>query len=214
MANKKEEPSPGAKVDLRKTLGPLYLCPAGRVTEVKVAPAHFLMVDGVGDPHTAPAYARAVEALFTLAYALKFALKKGAVGIDFAVMPLEGLWWSDDMSSFAADSKKDWKWTMMIRQQPEIDPALFEAARSSQKKKKKPNLDLEGVRFDSLNEGFCSQILHIGPFSTEGPTVKRLHEAITEQGKRLRGKHHEIYLSDIRKVAPEKWRPIIRQPYE
>ena len=212
MTNK-ARPATAGKVDCRKTLGVHYLCPADCVTELKVAPAHFLMIDGVGDPNTAPAYARAVEALFTLAYALKFALKKGELGIDYAVMPLEGLWWSDDMSSFAANSKKDWKWTMMIRQPPEITSALFNAVRDASTKKK-PKIDFAGVRFDSLEEGACLQILHVGPFSTEGLTVSRLHQAITGHGRRPCGKHHEIYLSDIRKAAPEKWRTIIRQPYE
>ena len=202
----------GKKTDLKKTLGPLYLCPSDQVTDVDVPSANFLMIDGVGDPITAPAYVKAVEALFTLSYQLKFCLKKGPWALDYTVMPLEGLWWSEDLSKFEAGAKEDWQWTMMIRQPPEIDDAVLDAVRVAVRKKK-PSIDVDGVRFETFVEGPCVQILHVGPFSTEGPTVKRLHDSLLSCGRNLSGKHHEIYLSDARKAAPEKWRTILRQPF-
>lgn len=200
------------KLDLKKELKALYKTSATEVCRVSVPAAKYLMIDGRGDPNTSAAYAAAVEALFAVSYTLKFAVKKGPLAIDYGVMPLEGLWWADDMAVFSTTSKADWRWTMMIRQPPFVTPDM--AARALDDVRKKKNLAaVERVRFDRLEEGDCLQIMHVGPFSTEGPTVAKLHDAITAAGKVLRGKHHEIYLSDIRRAAPEKWRTIIRQPF-
>ena len=200
-----------AKLDLKKELGVLYQCAPGKVVEVNVPSADFLMADGEGDPNTNPHYAKAVEALFTLAYALKFSIKKSR-GLDYAVMPLEGLWWSDDMSTFTPANKADWKWTLLIRQTEFVDDSLFETVRAALRRKK-PTVAVDVVRFERFEEGACVQTLHVGPFSEEGPAVEKLHEYIRANGKRLSGRHHEIYFSDIRKAAPAKWRTIIRQPF-
>jgi hypothetical protein len=177
---------------------------------VIVSPLRYLMIDGEGDPNTSQEYAQAVESLFTVSYITKFAVKRGPQGIDYGVMPLEGLWWADDLSVFVADNKTDWKWTMMILQpsfvrEETIRAAIFEAG----KKKKLPAL--HKLRLEEFSEGRCAQILHVGPFSTEGLTIAKLHEYIHAHTA-LTGKHHEIYLSDIRRAAPEKWKTIIRQP--
>jgi hypothetical protein len=157
------------------------------------------------------AFAEAVETLFTVSYTLKFMVKKGALATDYGVMPLEGLWWADDMSKFSIEDKSNWKWKVMIAQPPFITHAMLEAAIAEVKKKKNPAA-LSRLRFESFAEGKCAQILHIGPFSAEGPTIARLHKFIETNGGKLCGKHHEIYLSDIRKAAPEKWKTLIRQP--
>jgi hypothetical protein len=154
-------------IDLKKELKHLYNPSAKEVVAVEVPDMNFLMIDGQGDPNTSQSYAEAIEALYAVSYNLKFMIKKGPLQIDYGVMPLEGLWWADDMSTFSTDDKSNWKWTMMI--------------------------------------------MHIGPFSEEGPTVEKVHQYIDEQGDR-RGKHHEIYLSDIRKADPAEWRTVIRQP--
>lgn len=196
-------------IDYRKKLAALY----GARKEpalVDVPALQYLMVDGKGDPNTSRDYAAAVEALFSLSYTIKFTVKR-AKGIDFKVMPLEGLWWCDDMRQFSVERKEDWSWTMMILQPAEVDAALVAQCREALAKKKDVPA-LNKVRFASLDEGRCAQILHVGPFSEEGPTVARLHAFIESQGGKLSGKHHEIYLSDIRRAAPEKWRTIIRQP--
>jgi hypothetical protein len=138
-------------------------------------------------------------------------VKKGALAIDYTVMPLEGLWWADDMSSFLTADKSTWKWTMLMMQPDFITPALVAEAIQAVKRKSDPPL-LETVRLETLSEGLCAQVMHIGPFSAEGPTIERLHQFIAHAGYVRRGKHHEIYLSDIRKAAPEKWRTVIRQP--
>jgi hypothetical protein len=199
------------KIDYKKELKPLYNSPTGKVVEVVVPQLQFLMVDGEGDPNTAPAYAEAVEALYTLSYTLKFMVKKGAAAIDYGVMPLEGLWWADDMSAFTVERKGDWKWTMMIMQPDLVTAEMVEQATvEAQKKKSLAALPL--VRFETFEEGLCAQIMHLGPFSEEGPTIEKLHHYIESSGHALSGKHHEIYLSDIRKADPAKWKTIIRQP--
>jgi hypothetical protein len=137
-------------------------------------------------------------------------IKKGKEGIDYAVMPLEGLWWADDMSQFSLDRRDDWKWTVMIMQPEFVTHTLIDKGIGEAQKKKR--VDFSKVRFERFAEGKSAQILHIGPFSEEGPTVEKIHRFIKENGFTMTGKHHEIYLSDIRKSAPEKWKTIIRQP--
>ena len=177
---------------------------------VDVPPLRYLMVDGHGDPNTSRSYAEAVEALFTVAYTAKFAVKKGPQALDYAVMPLEGLWWADDLQAFTANDRTQWHWTLMILQPDFVASATLEAAIDAARKKK-PLPGLSRLRIDTWTEGRCAQIMHVGPFTEEGPTVQRLHDFIESQSA-LRGKHHEIYLSDIRRAAPAKWKTIIRQP--
>ena len=140
-------------------------------------------------------------------------IKKGPRAIDYGVMPLEGLWWTDDMAQFNQEDKSNWKWTAMIMQ-PDIvsKDEVEEAIGRTAEKKELAALSL--LEFKSFTEGKSAQILHIGPFSEEGPTIEKLHRFIAENGFQRHGKHHEIYLSDIRRAAPEKWRTIIRQPYK
>jgi len=198
-------------LDWKKELKHLYQPSSKKVEVVEVPAMNFLMVDGKGDPNTAPEYAQAIEALFSVAYTLKFAVKKGALAIDYGVMPLEGLWWADDMNVFITGDKSKWLWTAMIAQPPFITQPMVEVAIAEVAKKK--NLAAIGkLRFEAFAEGKCAQLMHIGPFSAEGPNIARVHEFIRASGSSLRGKHHEIYLSDIRRAAPEKWKTIIRQP--
>ncbi len=200
------------KIDLKKDLKSLYQASAKAVVQIDVPAMNYLMVDGEGDPNTAPAYADAVEVLFMVSYALKFMVKKGSLAVDYGVMPLEGLWWADDMSKFSATDKSNWKWTAMIMQPDFVTPELVAQAIADVKIKKNPRT-IGKLRLASLIEGRCAQILHIGPFSEEGPAIEKVHQFITERG-RLSGKHHEIYLSDIRKADPSKWKTIIRQPMQ
>lgn len=200
------------KVDLKKELKHLYQPSAKEVVRVEVPSFRFLMIDGEGDPNTSPAYAKAVEALFSVSYTAKFKVKKGAQGIDYAVMPLEGLWWSDDMSAFVANDRSKWKWTMMIMQPPFVEAATIQASIAEVKRKKALSAVNE-LRIEDFTEGLCAQTLHIGPFSEEGPTIQRVHDFIGARSA-LAGKHHEVYLSDIRRADPSRWKTIIRQPME
>lgn len=201
------------KRDFKRELKHLYNPSTKEVTAVDVPPMNFLMIDGSGDPNTSQEYKRAIEALFGLSYALKFMVKKGSIGIDYAVMPLEGLWWAEDMSKFSIENKEAWKWTAMIMQPEFITEELVnEAIEAVSKKKKLPSL--HKVRFETYHEGKSAQIMHIGPFSEEGPTVDKIHRFIDENGYRRRGKHHEIYLKDLRKCKPESLKTVIRQPFE
>jgi hypothetical protein len=198
------------KIDLKKELKYLYQPSAREAALVDVPEMNFLMIDGEGDPNTSPSYQEAVEALFSVAYAIKFKVKK-TLAIDFGVLPLEGLWWADDMATFSVDDKAGWKWTMMIMQPEFVSTALVRDT-IAEVKKKKDLPALAKLRFVPFTEGKAAQILHVGPFSAEGPTVDKVHAFIDSVGKRS-GKHHEIYLSDIRKADPSKWKTIIRQPW-
>lgn len=200
-----------AKIDFQKQLKYLYGPSAKEVTMVDVPKMNFLMVDGQGDPNTSQAFSDAIEALYAVSYTLKFMVKKGDLGIDYGVLPLEGLWWADDMSSFGTGNKDAWKWTLMIMQPEFITPDMVQEATDAVRKKKKP-VSLPLVRFESFKEGKVAQILHIGSFADEGPTVEKVHAFIDASGSQRIGKHHEIYLSDMRRAAPEKWKTVIRQP--
>jgi len=199
------------KIDYKKELKHLYKPSPKAIEIVDVPEMNYLMIDGHGDPNTSKDYSDAVEALYAVSYALKFMIKRGALQIDYGVMPLEGLWWVDDMSQFSIDDKSNWKWTAMIMQPEYVTQELVTAA-LEQVEKKKNLAALPKIGFHSFSEGKAAQTMHIGPFSEEGPTIERIHNFIRERGYRLAGKHHEIYLSDIRKAAPEKWKTVIRQP--
>lgn len=201
------------KIDYKKELKHLYKPSPKAIGIVDIPEMNFLMIGGQGDPNTSQEYSDAIETLYAVSYALKFMIKKGELAIDYGVMPLEGLWWVDDMSEFSIDDKTNWKWTAMIMQPLHVTQNLFAAACDQVEKKKNP-VALPKVRFETFYEGRAAQTMHIGPFSEEGPTVERIHAYIRDNGHRQVGKHHEIYLSDIRKAAPEKWKTIIRQPIE
>lgn len=200
----------GTTIDLRRDLRELYT--AARTPHLVVVPElSFLMVDGHGDPNTAPAYADAVASLYAVAYTIRFALKRRPDPVDAPVMPLEGLWWTADMATFSTEDKSAWDWTMMIAvpdlvSADEVADARVAAAR------KHPAASLDAVRLERFVEGRCAQVLHVGPYSAEEPTIAGLHAFIAEYGHALRGKHHEIYLGDPRRSAPEKLRTIVRQP--
>jgi hypothetical protein len=199
-----------AKVDLRKELRQLYSPSAKAVAEVQVPSFTWLMIDGRGDPNHAPEYTQAVEALFSVSYTAKFMLRKAPKGVDYAVMPLEGLWWADDLSAFHTGDRSQWLWTMMIMQPAFVPRSVLREAMAAAGEKK-PLPGIARMRIEDFAEGRCAQILHIGPFTTEGPTIQRVHEYI-EARSGLRGRHHEIYLTDIRRAAPARWKTVIRQP--
>lgn len=199
------------KIDYKKQLKHLYKPSAQKIEIVNVPRMNFLMVDGEGDPNTAKSFSDAIEALYPVSYTLKFMFKRGQNAIDYGVLPLEALWWSDDLSAFSAGNKDAWKWTVMIMQPEFITQSMVAEAMEQVAKKKRP-ASLSIVRFEPFQEGKAAQIMHIGPFSDEGPTIEKLHTYIDDMGCRKIGKHHEIYLSDIRRAAPEKWKTIIRQP--
>jgi hypothetical protein len=178
---------------------------------VQVPALRFLCLDGHGDPNTSQAYAAAVQALYSVSYAAKFAVKK-AGGPAFKVSPLEGLWWAADMSTFLSGDKSEWDWTMMIRQPDAVTGDLVARLADEVAATKSMPVAKE-LRLISFEEGAAAQVLHVGPYDTEGPTIARLHEFIQAHGFTLDGRHHEIYLGDPRRSAPERLRTIIRQPY-
>lgn len=198
------------QIDLKKDLKDLYQATTKKVVQVDVPELKFLMIDGQGDPNTSARYAEVVQALFSVSYTAKFMVKKGQMALDYAVMPLEGLWWADDMRAFTTTDKAQWQWTMMIMQPDFVpDELIHEAIGEVLRKKKLPGVDR--LRLERFQEGRCAQVLHVGPFSEEGPAIERLHDFINERSG-LRGKHHEIYLSDVRRADPKRWKTILRQP--
>ncbi|MFW9803745.1 MAG: GyrI-like domain-containing protein [Candidatus Thorarchaeota archaeon] len=198
------------KVDHKKVLKEFYSPSSRKPSEVDVPEMNFLMIDGKGDPNTAQEYKDAIEALYAASHTLKFKLKKAKV-LDFTVMPLEGLWWVEGEEGFKIDSKEGWCWTALIMQPEQVSRTDVIEAIAEVKEKKDP-IALQKLRFESFREGYSVQIMHIGPWSEEKPTIDRLHAYAEEQGFKLRGKHHEIYLSDPRRTAPEKLKTVIRQP--
>lgn len=199
------------KIDFKKTFDS-YRAKRGEFRVVVVPTMQYLMIDGQGDPNTSPVYAQALEALYPVAYKLKFVSKR-ELGRDYVVPPLEGLWWADDMTAFTtARDKSKWHWTMMIMAPEWITPEVFDAA-LEQAGTKNPPARLSEVRFEELNEGTCVQTLHVGSFEEEGPVLEHLHQVVLpEHGFQFTGKHHEVYFSDPRKTASEKLRTLLRQP--
>lgn len=199
------------KVDFKKTID-AYRARKGRFYVIDVRELNYLMIDGHGDPNTSPEFTTAVEALYPLAYTLKFTSKR-ELDRDYTVMPLEGLWWADDHAAFtAARDKSQWDWTLMIMQPEWIDHELVADAVATAAAKNQEGRVHE-VRFGSYAEGRCVQTLHVGAFDEEAPLLAEMHDVfIPRNGLRMTGKHHEIYFSDPRKGAPERRRTILRQP--
>jgi hypothetical protein len=196
------------KADLRRRSPELYAPSAKDFGVVDVPCFDFLAVDGVGDPNTSAAYADAVAALYALSYAAKFASKR-MLGLDYVVAPLEGLWLGDSSEPFAARRKAEWRWTMLIRQPEWLTGEVRDQARATAAKK----ADIDGVRAEPFAEGPSVQIMHLGSYDDEGPTIARLHnEFLPRNGFVENGPHHEIYLSDPRRAAPEKLKTVLRQP--
>ncbi|RSD11488.1 GyrI-like domain-containing protein [Amycolatopsis eburnea] len=194
--------------DLKKELKQLYAPKNTDWALLDVPEQRFLAIDGRGNPNTAEAYRTAVEALYAFAYTIKMTAKSR--GEDFVVGPLEGLWWADDYAAFTVRAKDSWQWTMLIAQPPWIGEDAVEEARETVRRKKKIDAP---VRLEKLHEGRCAQALHIGSYDDEGPLLARLHdEFLTRQGLEPAGLHHEVYLGDPRRVAPEKLKTVLRQP--
>ena len=201
------------KIDFKKELKHLYRPSTREFAVVDVPPMQFLMIDGHGDPNTAQEYQDALEALYAVAYKLKFMSKKEmGVGMDYVVPPLEGLWWAEDMETFTTGRDKSaWDWTMMIMQPEWISQEMLEEALKQVGKKKLAALPK--LRLETYHEGLSVQIMHVGSYDDEAPTLDRMHhEFIPANGYEMAGKHHEIYLSDPRRVAPEKLKIVLRQP--
>jgi hypothetical protein len=189
----------------------LYRPPTDPVL-VDVPAFEFVMVDGIGDPETAPGYQAAVAALYAISYPVVITLKRqGRPGLK--VSPLEGLWWADDVRAFQASSedRSAWRWTMMIRQPDDVPGGLYDAALAKVAVKVGRGV-ADRLRIERFHEGLCAQLMHCGPYAAEAANIARLHDFVAAQGLRLRGHHHEIYLSDPRKSAPERMRTVLRHP--
>jgi len=196
------------KLDLRKTLKPLYSPRAGEVEFVTVPAMKYIMVDGSGAPE-GDSFSQAIGAMYNLAYTMKFRSKK-LLKKDYNVMALEGLWWVKG-KRFDLAKREDWLWTLMIIQPDFVSDKMFAEALDEAKRRKNPP-GIEKARLESFKEGLCVQTMHVGPYSTETESISRLDAFAREKGYKMVGKHHEIYLGDPRRAAPSKLRTIIRHP--
>ena len=201
------------KYDFKKENKNLYYPSEKLVSVIDVPRMNFLMIDGQGDPNTSQEYQDAMETLFPLSYKTKF-LSKKQNNQDYVVMPLEGLWWAENMEEFSIEDKESWKWTVMIMQPEFITKEIITIAMEEVERKK--NLaSISKVRFEKFSERLSAQIMHIGPYgAAEAITVEKLHEFIDKSGYKIRDKHHEIYISDMRRTKPERLKTVIRQPIE
>jgi hypothetical protein len=205
------------KVDLRKELKHLYLPSAKKVEVVDVPPFKFCTIDGQIEagqsPSTSPVFQDAMQALYGIAYTLKFAAKlRKENPIDYTVMALEALWWVEG-GEFDIARPEEWRWSAMIMQPDFIDETMYQES-LAQLRKKKPSPALDLLRFETFHEGLCMQTMHIGPYSAEPATIERMHIFASENSYRLGGKHHEIYLGDPRRGDPAKLKTVLRQPIE
>lgn len=200
---------PVPALDYKKELKQLYNISGNEAVIVDVPPMNFLMVNGAGNPNSTQEFQEAVEVLYGVSYALKFHVKKAGL-TNYVVMPLEGLWWTGN-TEFDLEDKGKWKWTLMIMQPDIVTEELLNEVTGEIRKKKNNHL-LSKISFENFHEGLSAQLMHIGPYNTEGPDVAKLHSFIMDRGYLLSGKHHEIYLSDPRRVKPDKLRTLIRQP--
>lgn len=198
------------KIDLKKEL-PGYAARRGVFDDVDIQRRRYAMIDGEGDPNSTAAYRDAVATLYAFSFPLKFLVKK-ELGVDYVVGPLEALWWADDLAFFtAARDKKRWKWSVMIVVPDAVIEDQIDRACARAADKDAPAIGR--LRIASVDEGRCVQTLHVGPYDDEGPVLARMHdEAIAGRGLQMRGHHHEIYLGDPRRTAPERLRTILRQP--
>ena len=200
-------------IDNKKIYKSIYSAKAA-TESIQIPDLTYLTIDGAGNPNNSPEFSSAVEALFSVSYAMKFMIKK-QFEKNYVVMPLEGLWWTEDMDKFQILDKSNWLWTLLIMQPKEVTEEMLAKAKE-QAKTKKQNPYIDKLNLVTLKEGTSAQIMHIGPYSSEAENVQKLHKFIQDQGKRFDGlvqKHHEIYLSDMRKTSPEKMKTLIRQPY-
>lgn len=200
------------KYDLKVARRDLYAPSAKDFSIVDVPEMRYLAVDGSGDPNVSDEYAAAVQALYTVAYTVK-AHSRQALGRDFVVPPLEGLWWADDMTSFVRREKSAWHWTMLIALPEWIADDVVTTARQAARQKKPDLAAIDAVAVRTLHEGRSVQILHVGSYDDEGPVLEKLHtKFLPEHGLAPAGHHHEIYLSDPRRTQPAKLKTILRQP--
>lgn len=202
------------KIDYKKKLKHLYSPKPGVVEEVVVPEMKFAMVDGEGSPEGPsehPHFQDAISALYGVTYTLKMGRKKAGIEPDYTIAPLDGLWWMTDDAEFDTAKPDQWRWTMMIMQPDFITKEEFDNA-VEELKKKKDNPQLQKLRFEPYEEGLSLQIMHVGPYSEEGPSIAKMQSYAKEKGYKPAGKHHEIYLGDPRRTKPEKLKTILRQP--
>lgn len=202
-----------SKLDLKKEFKHLYNPSAKEVSLVDVPEMSFIMADGAGDPNNSAEFEEVIGFLYSISFTLKFIFKKGRPPVDYAVMPLEGLWWMKGTSRFDMNNRDDWRWTLMIAQ-PDFITKNHVGQAVSEVAKKKGSAALSKVRFERFYEGLSAQIMHVGPYSAEGPTIERIDRFVKENGYRSIGKHHEIYLGDPRRCAPEKLKTVLRHQVE
>lgn len=199
------------KLDQKRSMRRLYFPPTAEPVLVDVPEMPFLMVDGHGGPFGIPSFVHAVEALFSVSYALKYLIKRVDPEDDYTVMPLEAIWWAGRGDEFWLEDPARWRWTAMVAQPPVATAELVGKAMSEAAAKRSLPA-LKKVRLEAFREGLSAEVLHIGPYEDQLPTIEKLRAWIDEHDYPLRGRHHEIYLSDPRRCAASRLKTVARQP--
>ncbi len=204
------------KIDFKKQNKGWYRPSTNVIEIVDIPDLPFLMIDGKHYSQKSATFQPAIEALFGMAYTMRFLFKnevhKPEGYYEYVIPPLEGLWWMHSGNPhFDAEQWEDWRWTLMIRQPEFFDADMIEEAREILRKKKNPS-ELPNLRYERYAEGKSVQTMHIGPYHEEGPTIQKMHDFVAEKGLELHGKHHEIYIGDVRRAAPERLKTVLRHP--
>ena len=200
------------KLDYKKEFPEIYKPSLKTPTIIKIPKMTYFMIDGTGDPNTSEEYKDIVQILYNISYTLKMKIiKKETPDKDYVVPPLEGLWYMPKMDEWSMEDKEKWQWTMMIRIPDFIEDTQIKKALKILKETKNPSF-FSKLRYEQYDEGTCVQIMYLGPYDEEPPTIKKMHQFAEKNGYILNGHHHEIYLSDPRRIEPERLKTILRQP--
>ncbi len=197
------------KLDLYKEHREDYAASKKAPCLVDVSPARYLAITGQGEPG-GDEFTAKVGAMYSVAFTIKMTRKFAGLG-DYKVCHLEGLWWGPGKGDFFDQPREKWCWKLLIRIPDFIKPNDLKEAKQALTAKGKPP-EFNKVELESIEEGLCVQMLHVGPYSTESETIEAMRQLATENGLSFCGRHHEIYLSDPRRVPPERLRTLLRYP--
>ncbi len=206
-----ERPDIGRRKDLKEELAHLYAPDADAITLVEVPELSFILIDGSGEPGQSKDFRSAIKTLRYVSFALIFNLRERRPDLSYAVMPLETLFAGTPAGALSIGEPDGWQWRSMVAM-PDVVTIEFVKETLIEVEQAKKAKDVDKVRFERVAEGHAVQLLHEGPFTDEGHSIRRLHDYIAQHGLTVSGAHHEIYLTDPERVLPHRRRTILRQP--
>ena len=202
------------KIDLKKTLPDMYSADKHSVSIVDVPRVKYIMLEGKGDPSAGASMRYAAETLQILARTMRAINKRNPDTPDFTIMPLEAQWWAETVGAFVNDDRQRWYWNSMIALPNFITRDVFREAKKKLLKTKRIYPGLRKVKYKTVKDGLSVQLLHVGAFERQGDAIDVIHEYILENGYKLSGLHHEIYLNDMTRHLPQRMRTVVRQPVD